>query len=119
MLSFLDFYIYIVEAFAQVYELCLATYIDRIHPAQQQPETSTLTMAPSVISISNDEKVQKSTKNFHDFPSHATTLEYAQSLDAADPLRSFREKFIIPSKANVKATKLEKPGIYSAVTEVT
>jgi len=44
------------------------------------------------------------------FPKEANTKEYAESLDAKDHMRSFREKFIIPSKANIKATKLEKPG---------
>jgi kynureninase len=44
------------------------------------------------------------------FPSEANTQEYAQSLDAKDHMRSFREKFIIPSKANLKAKKLAKPG---------
>ncbi|RDL36370.1 putative Kynureninase [Venustampulla echinocandica] len=43
------------------------------------------------------------------FPVEATTLEYAQSLDAKDHLRSFREKFIIPSKLNTKTKKLAKP----------
>jgi hypothetical protein len=45
------------------------------------------------------------------FPSNATSRQYAESLDRADPLRSFREKFIIPSKANLKTTKLAKPGM--------
>ncbi|KAH8596172.1 kynureninase [Bisporella sp. PMI_857] len=45
------------------------------------------------------------------FPSEANTIEYAKSLDAKDHLRYFREQFIIPSKANIKATKVEKPGV--------
>ncbi len=45
------------------------------------------------------------------FPVEANTLEYAQSLDAKDHLRSFREKFIIPSKSNIKTKKLMKPGL--------
>ncbi|OKL59213.1 Kynureninase 2 [Talaromyces atroroseus] len=52
---------------------------------------------------------QAGNSKFQPFPSHATSLEYAASLDAADPLRSFRDKFIIPSKENLKATKLAKP----------
>jgi kynureninase len=44
------------------------------------------------------------------FPSEANTKEYAQSLDAKDPMRQFREKFIIPSKANIRAKKVAKPG---------
>ena len=44
------------------------------------------------------------------FPSEANTKEYAQSLDAKDHMRSFREKFIIPSKANIKSKKVAKPG---------
>ena len=47
------------------------------------------------------------------FPGGSTTYEYAQSLDAKDHLRLFREKFIIPSKANIKSKKLAKPGITS------
>lgn len=45
-----------------------------------------------------------------EFPANAASKEYAASLDAADPLASFREKFIIPSKANIASTKLAKPG---------
>lgn len=45
------------------------------------------------------------------FPENAATKEYAASLDAADPLRAFREKFIIPSKANIASKKLAKPGL--------
>ncbi|KAE8380299.1 pyridoxal phosphate-dependent transferase [Aspergillus bertholletiae] len=47
------------------------------------------------------------------FPENAGSKEYAASLDAADPLASFREKFIIPSKANINSTKLAKPGLSS------
>ncbi|KAL3419502.1 biosynthesis of nicotinic acid protein [Phlyctema vagabunda] len=47
------------------------------------------------------------------FPVEADTLEYAQSLDAKDHLRSFRNRFIIPSKANIKSKKLAKPGLSS------
>lgn len=45
------------------------------------------------------------------FPAEAATHEHAASLDAADPLREFRDKFIIPSKANIATKKLAKPGL--------
>jgi hypothetical protein len=45
------------------------------------------------------------------FPSHAATEEYAKTLDNEDSLHKFREKFIIPSVANVKSKKLAKPGV--------
>jgi kynureninase len=44
------------------------------------------------------------------FPTEANTLEYAQSLDAKDHMRHFRDQFIIPSKANIKSKKVAKPG---------
>jgi hypothetical protein len=44
------------------------------------------------------------------FPPGAETQQYAQSLDAEDHLRSFRDQFIIPSKSNIKSKKLEKAG---------
>jgi hypothetical protein len=44
------------------------------------------------------------------FPPGADSQQYAVSLDAKDHLRSFRDQFIIPSKGNIKAKKLEKPG---------
>lgn len=44
------------------------------------------------------------------FPAEAASQEYAASLDAADPLRGFRDQFIIPSKANLATKKLAKPG---------
>lgn len=44
------------------------------------------------------------------FPAEAASQEYATSLDAADPLREFRDQFIIPSKANLATKKLAKPG---------
>lgn len=38
--------------------------------------------------------------------------EYAEALDSQDPLRHFREEFIIPSKADLKRTTLAvKEGI--------
>jgi len=48
------------------------------------------------------------------FPLEANTLAYAQSLDAKDHLRSFREKFIIPSKSNMKSKRVVKPGLFSS-----
>ncbi|KAI9368223.1 pyridoxal phosphate-dependent transferase [Aspergillus egyptiacus] len=45
------------------------------------------------------------------FPENAASKEYAVSLDAADPLARFRDKFIIPSKANIAAKKLAKPNL--------
>ncbi|KAK4942100.1 Kynureninase (L-kynurenine hydrolase) [Elasticomyces elasticus] len=53
----------------------------------------------------------------HSFPNDADSEEYARSLDSADPLRGFREKFIIPSKASLKrkslsAVKGDEDGIY-------
>ncbi|KAH8805008.1 kynureninase [Xylogone sp. PMI_703] len=45
------------------------------------------------------------------FPQDATTCEYARSQDAKHPLREFRDKFIIPSKANIKTKALIKPDL--------
>ncbi|KAL4922335.1 pyridoxal phosphate-dependent transferase [Aspergillus aurantiobrunneus] len=45
------------------------------------------------------------------FPENAASKEYAASLDATDPLAAFREKFIVPSKANVASKKLAKPNL--------
>lgn len=36
----------------------------------------------------------------------AYSKEYAESLDARDPLRHFRDEFIIPSKADLKIKTL-------------
>lgn len=38
--------------------------------------------------------------------SNAFTREYAESLDAQDPLRDFRKEFIIPSKVDLKRKTL-------------
>lgn len=46
------------------------------------------------------------------------TLEYARSLDAKDPLRHFREEFIIPSKADLKRQTLPKRGTYVVIVVV-
>jgi kynureninase len=44
------------------------------------------------------------------FSREAGTKEYAQSLDVKDHMQSFRDKFVIPSKANIKSKRLAKPG---------
>ncbi|CRG83149.1 kynureninase [Talaromyces islandicus] len=64
-------------------------------------------MAPGLVVPTYDGQGETSSK----YPSNSTSRQYAESLDRADPLRSFREKFIIPSKANLKTTKLAKPGL--------
>lgn len=43
----------------------------------------------------------------------AHTREYAQSLDAQDPFKDLRAEFIIPTKADLKRTTLEKQGNHS------
>jgi len=53
------------------------------------------------------------------FPAEANTLEYARSLDAKDHLRAFRKQFTIPSKSNIKATKVVKPGSLSNIAPST
>jgi kynureninase len=45
------------------------------------------------------------------FPAEANSLEFAQSLDGKDQLRSFRQKFIIPSKTNIKSKSVTTPGL--------
>lgn len=59
----------------------------------------------------------KEPKAKQSFPPDAVTREYAESLDAADPLRAFRDKFIIPSKENLKTKKLAKPGLLTNAKE--
>lgn len=46
-----------------------------------------------------------------EFPEQANSLKYAQSQDQKDPLRHLRSEYIIPSKANLKARRLAKPGL--------
>lgn len=41
------------------------------------------------------------------------TREHALALDKADPLRSLRDEFIFPSKQNLKAKSLPRPGQHS------
>lgn len=49
----------------------------------------------------------------------AFTKEYAEALDAQDPLRQFREQFIIPSKKDLKRTVLvEDESRYPSLTQV-
>jgi len=38
------------------------------------------------------------------------SIEYAKNLDKKDALRHLREQFIIPSKADLKRTTLDRPG---------
>lgn len=45
---------------------------------------------------------------------NAFDIEYAQNLDAQDPLRNFRDEFIIPSKKDLKRKNLAfEQGIYN------
>jgi kynureninase len=41
---------------------------------------------------------------------HVLSREYAVSLDAQDPLRHLQDEFLIPSKAQLKATSLPEAG---------
>ncbi|KAK3681047.1 kynureninase 2 [Podospora appendiculata] len=51
------------------------------------------------------------------FPSEATALQYAQTLDAQDQLSYLREQFILPTRRSIKKKALDGtiPGIYSTV----
>jgi kynureninase len=60
-------------------------------------------------SIEQPQTLPKETKPT--FSASENTKEYAQLFDSKDHLRSFREKFTIPSKANIKTKKLAKPGL--------
>jgi kynureninase len=72
----------------------------------QQSATTTLSLADmGSIAIEEQQSPKKPS-----FPPEANTLQYAQSLDSKDYLRSFREKFIIPSKSNMKSKRVVKPG---------
>lgn len=70
---------------------------------------SSITPQETAAAVSNTMANSKFTPP--SYASNSLTREYAESLDKADPLSSFRQKFIIPSKANLKATKLAKPGL--------
>lgn len=49
----------------------------------------------------------------------AFTKEYAEALDAQDPLRQFRDQFIIPSKKDLKRTVLaEDESRYPSPTQI-
>ena len=67
------------------------------------------TMAPGIV---NDTPLAHSLKTTqqhvpkHSFPENADTEDYARSLDAQDPLRHLREKYIIPTKASLKRKSL-------------
>lgn len=41
------------------------------------------------------------------FPADFDTIDYARRLDAADRIGSFRDKFIIPSRASLKKKRLD------------
>jgi len=41
--------------------------------------------------------------------------EYAEALDAQDPLRSFRDEFIIPSKKDLKRSTLAADSAYQSL----
>jgi hypothetical protein len=49
------------------------------------------------------------------FPRDANTEEYARKLDSQDPMRSFRDKFIIPTKDSLKRKQLEKAGEFGPI----
>ncbi|KAK3334176.1 kynureninase 2 [Cercophora scortea] len=55
------------------------------------------------------------------FPSEATTLEYAQTLDAQDELRHLRDQFIIPTRRFIKKKALDGtiPGVTTTTTNGT
>jgi hypothetical protein len=76
---------------------------------ESHPQPYLVTAAANMGSIANEER--QSMKN-PSFPFEANTIEYAKSLDAKDHLRSFREKFIIPSKSNIKSKRVVKPGLF-------
>lgn len=64
-------------------------------------------MAPGILAASEPQTSRVVPK--HVFPETGDSAEYARSLDASDPLREFRNKFLIPSKTSLKATSLSKP----------
>lgn len=68
-------------------------------------------MAPGIIEDVHTAQASATLKSIgpkHTFPEHADSAEYARSLDYSDPLRAFRAKFIIPSKAALKTKTLSK-----------
>lgn len=70
-------------------------------------------MAPGILAAASEPQMSTSPLSHvvvpkHVFPEHGDSVEYARSLDASDPLRSFRSKFHIPSKSSLKATSLSQ-----------
>ncbi|KEF52652.1 kynureninase [Exophiala aquamarina CBS 119918] len=68
-------------------------------------------MAPGILAASEAQTSPSSPRGVvpkHVFPENSDSAEYARSLDASDPLRSFRSKFHIPSKVALKATSLSQ-----------
>lgn len=66
-------------------------------------------MAPGIIDDIPTVHNPKTTQQIYSkqvFPDSADIEEYARSLDAQDPLRHFREKFIIPTKTSLKRKSL-------------
>ena len=47
------------------------------------------------------------------FPPEANTEEYARLLDSQDPLHSFRDKFVIPTKTSMQTKEMHKPGLFT------
>ena len=67
-------------------------------------------MAPGILAAPDRQaEVTTPVVTKHAFPDHANTADYARSLDSTDPLRDFRNKFLIPSKKSLKTTSLSKP----------
>ncbi|RVX70188.1 Kynureninase 2 [Exophiala mesophila] len=69
-------------------------------------------MAPGILESEETRTTQAfnpSSMSKTTFPENGDTAEYAQSLDASDPLRQYRDKFLIPSKSSLKSTTLSKP----------
>lgn len=64
----------------------------------------------TVVQLPSKSTMSKSNGVSLAFPAEAATKEYAASLDSSDSLAAFREKFIVPSKANIASKKLAKPG---------
>lgn len=65
-------------------------------------------MSPSIAETRAADTVVASTQPTK-FPSEASSEVYAQQLDAQCPLRSFRSKYIIPTKRSLKTRTLGSP----------
>lgn len=75
-------------------------------------------MAPGLVDTSTNTDVHlphsPAAVKQHSFADNADSEEYARALDASDPLRRFREKFIVPSKTKLKTKTLAKTdGVFS------